>query len=138
MKKSTVQVESHSSIVPPVNLSINVLCIQKKRSFFQQLIARKSFEQILHESENHGYKRDLGPFDMFMIGVGGIIGAGIFVLTGVAAKEQAGPAVVLSFVVAGFISSLAALCYAELASMLPIAGSAYTFTYATMVSFLIK
>ena len=70
--------------------------------------------------------------DLVLLGIGAIIGTGIFVITGHAAAANAGPAVVLSFVVAGIASAFAGLCYAEMASMIPIAGSAYTYSYATM------
>jgi basic amino acid/polyamine antiporter, APA family len=76
--------------------------------------------------------RTLGALDLTALGVGAIIGTGIFVLTGVAAANYAGPAVILSFVVSGIAAGLAALCYAELASMVPVAGSAYTYTYASL------
>ena len=77
-------------------------------------------------------KRVLGPVDLTLLGIGAIIGTGIFVLTGQAAAMHAGPAVVLSMVVAGIASALAALCYAEFASSVPVAGSAYTYGYATL------
>ncbi|MCA9669835.1 MAG: amino acid permease, partial [Myxococcales bacterium] len=76
--------------------------------------------------------RALGALDLTAIGVGGIIGAGIFVLTGQAAAQYAGPAIVLSFLLAGLACGFAGLCYAELASMIPVAGSAYTYSYATL------
>ena len=80
----------------------------------------------------HGLKRVLGPMNLIALGIGAIIGTGIFVLTGQAAAANAGPAIVLSMVVAGVVSALAGLCYAELASTVPIAGSAYTYAYATL------
>ena len=78
----------------------------------------------------------LGPVNLIMIGIGAIIGAGIFVYTGTAAAEHAGPAVMLSFVIAGFGCLFAGLCYAEFASMIPESGSAYTYAYATMGRFM--
>ncbi|MGQ9582352.1 MAG: amino acid permease [Thermoplasmatota archaeon] len=94
----------------------------------------KSVEQVLEEAEASPNKlrRSLNVIDITAIGIGAIIGAGIFVLTGVAAAVRAGPAVVVSFVVAGVACALAALCYAEFSSMIPISGSAYTYSYATM------
>jgi APA family basic amino acid/polyamine antiporter len=80
----------------------------------------------------HGLKRTLGKLNLITLGLGAIIGAGIFVLTGQAAAQYAGPAVSISFIVAGFACAFAGLCYAEFASMIPIAGSAYTYAYATM------
>jgi len=102
------------------------------------LWARKSIPMILAEAESaeHSLKRALGRIDLIMLGVGAIIGAGIFVLTGQAAAMHAGPAIVLSFVGAGIACVFAGLCYAEMASMIPIAGSAYTYSYATMGEFL--
>jgi len=82
--------------------------------------------------EGQSLKRVMGALDLTFLGVGAIIGTGIFVLTGVASALYAGPAVVLSFVVSGFAATLAALCYAELAAMDPVAGSAYSFTYSSM------
>ncbi len=98
-----------------------------------QLFAVKSVEVLLAElAGEHRLRRVLGPVTLTALGVGAIIGAGIFVLTGLAANVYAGPGLVLSFVVAGFGCALAALCYAEFASMVPVAGSAYTYAYATL------
>jgi basic amino acid/polyamine antiporter, APA family len=80
----------------------------------------------------HDLRRVLGRFDLVMLGIGAVIGAGIFVLTGHVAGANAGPAVVLSMLVAGFVSALAGLCYAELAASVPVSGSAYTYAYATL------
>ncbi|HYU31119.1 MAG TPA: amino acid permease [Thermoanaerobaculia bacterium] len=97
------------------------------------LFARKPLRMLLEEAAGeHRLRRVLGPVQLTSLGVGATIGTGIFVLTGVAAHERAGPAMILSFVVAGFACALAALCYAELASMAPVAGSAYTYAYATL------
>ncbi len=98
----------------------------------------KPLATILAEGsdEQHGLKRSLGPWALTAMGIGAIIGTGIFVLTGVASATRAGPSVTLSFVVAGIVSALAALCYAEVSSKIPISGSAYTYTYATMGEFL--
>lgn len=85
-----------------------------------------------HEDGETTLRRGLGPWQLVALGVGAIIGAGIFVITGQSAAVHAGPAIVLSFVVAGATCGLAALCYAELASMIPVSGSAYNYTYATM------
>ncbi len=95
---------------------------------------RKTIEETLEstELETHKLRRTLGTFDVVVIGIGAMIGAGIFVLTGQAAATKAGPAITLSYVVAGTVCALAALCYAELASMVPVAGSAYTYTFATL------
>jgi APA family basic amino acid/polyamine antiporter len=99
-----------------------------------QLFATKSIDLLLKQAGDteHGLKRTLGSIDLVMLGVGAIIGAGIFVLTGQAAAQHAGPGIVLSFVFAGIACAFAGLCYAEMASMIPIAGSAYTYSYATM------
>jgi len=98
------------------------------------LFKTKSIESLLTEAgkEEQGLRRVLGPFNLTALGVGGIIGAGIFVLTGQAAAQYAGPAIVLSFVLSGLACAFAGLCYAEFASMIPIAGSAYTYAYATL------
>ncbi len=84
---------------------------------------------------SHTLKRSLGALNLTLLGIGAIIGAGIFVLTGTAAAQYAGPAVVFSFIIAGFACLFAGLCYAEFASMIPIAGSAYTYGYATLGEF---
>ncbi|MFL6052914.1 MAG: amino acid permease, partial [Actinoallomurus sp.] len=84
------------------------------------------------DEPGHRLRRDLSALDLTVFGVGVIIGTGIFVLTGEVAKEKAGPAVALSFVFAGIACALAALCYAEFASTVPVAGSAYTFSFATL------
>jgi len=98
------------------------------------LFARKPVEAFQRDLSNqqHALKRALGPLDLTLLGIGGIIGTGIFVLTGVAARQDAGPAVVASFALAGLVSALAALCYAEFATLLPISGSAYSYAYATL------
>ena len=97
------------------------------------LFATKPVDQLRSDAEHDsGLKRSLTAMDLVLLGVGAIIGTGIFVLTGLAAANNAGPAVVLSFVVAGVASAFAGLCYAEMAAMIPIAGSAYTYAYATM------
>src|SRR6266513_4497606 len=100
--------------------------------------ATKSIEQLKAEaavSGEHSLKRVLGPINLVTLGIGAIIGTGIFVLTGEAAAQHAGPAIVLSMVLAGFASALAGLCYSEFASTVPIAGSAYTYGYATLGEF---
>ena len=102
-----------------------------------KLLARKSLADLQAEaaSTEHGLKRVLGPWHLIFLGVGAIVGAGIFVITGHAAAQYAGPAVTLSFVLAGLTCSFAGLCYAEFASLIPIAGSAYTYAYATLGEF---
>src|SRR5213592_2166216 len=97
------------------------------------LLRRKSITDLQTEAlTDHSLKRALGALNLTMLGVGGIIGTGIFVLTGTVAALNAGPAVVLSFVIAGVASIFAALCYSEFASLVPMAGSAYTYGYATL------
>jgi amino acid permease len=97
---------------------------------------RKTVEEALATTEEDSFRlrKDVGALDVIVFGVGVIIGAGIFVLTGVAAATEAGPAIVLSFLVAGLVCALAALCYAEFAAMVPVAGSAYTFSYVPSAS----
>jgi APA family basic amino acid/polyamine antiporter len=98
-----------------------------------RLFARKSLEMLLAEMRGENrLRRALGPIALTSLGVGAIIGSGIFVMTGESAAVHAGPAVMLSFVVAGLGCALAALCYAEFAAMAPVAGSAYTYAYATL------
>ncbi|HTH03078.1 MAG TPA: amino acid permease [Vicinamibacterales bacterium] len=103
------------------------------------IFATKSIEQIKEEQLGEGgggLKRVLGVWQLVMLGVGAIIGTGIFVLTGQAAAANAGPAIVISMVLAGVTSVLAAFCYAEFASAVPVAGSAYTYAYATLGEFI--
>jgi amino acid transporter len=100
---------------------------------WKQLFARKSLEMLQAEAAGENrLRRVLGPVALTSLGVGAIIGAGIFVITGRVAAQDAGPAILLSFGVAGVACALAALCYAEFASMAPVAGSAYTYAYATL------
>src|ERR1700746_2040380 len=97
------------------------------------LFRRKSVTDLQHEAEtDHSLKRALGALNLTMLGIGAIIGTGIFVLTGTVAAQNARPAVVLSFILAGVASIFAALCYSEFASLVPMAGSAYTYGYATL------
>jgi APA family basic amino acid/polyamine antiporter len=84
------------------------------------------------EAHGGGLKRSLGAFHLTMLGIGAIIGAGIFSLTGTAAANYAGPGIAISFVIGGVLCALAGLCYAELAAMIPVAGSAYAYSYSTM------
>ncbi len=97
------------------------------------LFAKKTAARLLQEAAaGHGLRPVLGPVHLTSLGVGAIIGAGIFVIIGLVAKDKAGPATMLSFVVAGLACTFAAFCYAEFASMVPVAGSAYTYAYATL------
>ena len=93
----------------------------------------KSVERSIRETDEpeHKLKKSLGTLDLIVFGVGVIIGAGIFVITGTVAATNSGPAITISFAIAGLACALAALCYAEFASTVPVAGSAYTFSYAT-------
>jgi APA family basic amino acid/polyamine antiporter len=100
-----------------------------------KLLQTKSIERLMEEAADvgeHSLKRSLGPVSLIALGIGGIIGAGLFVRTAAAIAERAGPSVVLAFIVAGLGCTFAGLCYAEFASMIPVAGSAYTYSYATM------
>src|SRR5579864_8286589 len=99
------------------------------------IFIKKPIDLLMKEAGDtgeHSLKRSLGPVSLVSLGVGAIIGAGIFVLTGAAAAKYAGPAIVLSFILAGIGCVFAGLCYAEFASLIPIAGSAYTYGYATL------
>lgn len=102
-----------------------------------KLFATKPISQLLTESKSdQGLRRTLSATNLTTLGIGAVIGAGIFVLTGQAAAQYAGPAIVISFLISGFACLLAGLCYAEFASMIPISGSAYTYAYATMGEFM--
>lgn len=103
------------------------------KQFFRRFYRRKSLDALTAQgSAAIGLKRELGAMDLTSLGVGVILGTGVFVVTGQAAAMHAGPGVCFSFLLAGIAAALAALCYAELGSMIPVAGSAYTYTYATL------
>ena len=105
--------------------------------FLKRLLVKKPIAELEKETEEkeHTLRRVLGPLNLISLGIGAIIGAGIFVLTGQAAAQYAGPAVVVSFILSGISCALTALCYAEMASMVPVAGSAYTYAYVTLGEF---
>ena len=102
----------------------------------KRLFSRKPIIDIREEAEAGGLKRTLGPLNLTLLGIGAIIGAGIFVLTGHAAAQNAGPAIAISFILSAIACVFSGLCYAEFASMLPIAGSAYSYAYATLGQFI--
>ncbi len=108
---------------------------QEKQNRMSKLLATKPLETLMKEAQEtgeHSLRRALGPINLLTLGIGAIIGAGIFVITGQAAAQFAGPAILYSFILAGIACAFAGLCYAEFASMIPIAGSAYTYSYATL------
>src|SRR5438105_14515984 len=96
------------------------------------LFVRKDLRSLLADAGASTLRRQLGPLNLVTLGLGAVIGAGIFALSGEVASQHAGPALTLSMVLAGIACGFAGLCYAELASMIPVAGSAYTYAYATM------
>ena len=109
------------------------------RNGMTNLLAKKPLQTILSEAQEsgeHSLRRALGPMNLVSLGIGAIIGTGIFVLTGTASANHAGPAIILSFILAAIASVFAGLCYAEFASMIPVAGSAYTYGYATLGEFI--
>ena len=97
-----------------------------------RLFMRKSVEQMHAEHAGSELKKSLGALNLILLGIGCIIGTGIFVLTGHAAAQAAGPGIMISFVITGTLCALVALCYAELASAIPVSGSAYSYSYASM------
>ena len=97
-----------------------------------QLFRRKSMNLMISQSQNKTLERTMGVWDLIFLGVGCVIGTGIFVVTGVVAADSAGPGIMLSFVLAGIACALAAFCYAEFSSAVPLSGSVYTYTYATL------
>src|SRR5471030_486782 len=97
-----------------------------------RIFLRKSVAQIQADHEQGELKRTLGALNLVLLGIGCVIGTGIFVLTGRAAAQFAGPAIMISFVITGLLCAFVALCYAELASALPVSGSAYSYTYTSM------
>src|SRR5687767_5258883 len=106
-----------------------------QRGLLGRMMLRKTVANIQEETRTSELKRSLGPWNLVFLGIGCIIGAGIFVRTGNAAALHAGPAVLISYAIAGMICAFAGLCYAELASTLPVSGSAYTYSYATIGEF---
>lgn len=105
------------------------------RSFLARIMMRKTVAQVQRETQTSELKRSLGPWNLVFLGIGCIIGAGIFVRTGNAAALNAGPAVLIAYVIAGIVCAFAGLCYAELSSTLPVSGSAYTYSYTTIGEF---
>ena len=102
-----------------------------------QLFSTKPLKQLMHHAnEENGMKRALSATNLTTLGIGAVIGAGIFVLTGQAAAQYAGPGIVISFLISGLACLFAGLCYAEFASMIPVSGSAYTYAYATLGEFI--
>ncbi len=101
----------------------------------KSIFRTKSIENIIEGAKKNSLKKTLGAFDLILLGIGCTIGTGIFVLTGIAAAQHAGPAISISYLLAGFTCMLAALAYTELAAMVPVAGSAYTYTYAALGEF---
>jgi APA family basic amino acid/polyamine antiporter len=108
---------------------------QARPGFLARIMMRKTVQQIQEETASSELKRSLGPWNLVFLGIGCIIGAGIFVRTGNAAALHAGPAVLIAYAIAGIVCAFAGLCYAELASTLPVSGSAYTYSYATIGEF---
>jgi len=111
--------------------------LKQKKTFFSRIFKTKTPDQLISDASKNALKKTLGVFDLTVLGIGAIIGAGIFTLSGTAAVGSidhpgAGPALMISFIFAGVACALAALCYAEFASMIPVAGSAYTYTFATL------
>ena len=112
----------------------------KIKKFFANITKTVSTEELVAKSENNGFKKSLNAFDLIVLGIGAIIGCGIFVMIGPAVcgshgNVGAGPSVVISIILAALACVCPALCYAEFASMIPVSGSAYTYTYATMGEF---
>src|SRR5918912_4477394 len=118
---------------PDGNSGLSALEKKGLQRMKRSLLERKPLELLLEEMKGeHRLRRVLGPIQLTSLGIGALIGAGIFVATGAAAHDVAGPALMMSYVVAGITCVFAALCYAEFASMAPVAGSAYTYAYTTM------
>ena len=125
----------NSGKMPALLVGEHQMANGQKRGIIERMFARKTIAQVQRETANSELKRTLGKWNLLLLGVGCIIGAGIFVRTGSAAALHAGPAVLLAFVVAGIVCAFAGLCYAELSSTLPVSGSAYTYGYTTLGEF---
>lgn len=121
-----------------IGVSVATVAEDSRKGNMMGIMRTKSIDQSVRDTEEPEFqlRKALGPIDLVVFGIGVIIGTGIFVLTGVAAHNFAGPAISLSFVVSGIACALAALCYAEFASTVPVAGSAYTFSYASLGEFI--
>lgn len=104
------------------------------RTFIKNLFTTKSVDELEGDSDDKSMKKSLTAVDVTLLGIGAIIGAGIFVLTGQAAGKNAGPAIIISFLIAGVAAGLAALCYAEMASMLPVSGMGLLKTHGKVPS----
>lgn len=98
----------------------------------RHILRKKHVHDLLEQSRQQKVKKTLGGLDLTLLGIGAVIGTGVMVLTGITAAKDAGPAVIFSFAIAAIVCSLAALCYAEMASALPVFGSAYIYSYTTM------
>src|SRR5256886_8942538 len=136
-KNAAPDVRAPRESAPPFARFPQIPCVDSSRKIegpmASQLLATKSIAE-LHEQESTGnqLRRALTATQLTLLGIGGVIGTGIFVLTGVAAANNAGPALPLSFIVAGIGCTFAGLCYAEFAAMIPVSGSAYSYSYATL------
>ncbi|KAJ9060874.1 hypothetical protein DSO57_1026286 [Entomophthora muscae] len=109
--------------------------VSRVKGFFHRLFVKKDIDGMLRDAEGRQFKRELTVYHLLFLGIGNVIGTGIYVLSGMVAAQNAGPAVVICFMIASVVASLSALCYSELAAMIPVAGSAYSYTYATMGEF---
>ena len=100
------------------------------------LLRKKTIQEIVANAGNKPLAKTLGAFDLVMLGVGATIGTGVFIVTGIAAAKYSGPAISISYIIAAIACVFAALAYAEIASMVPVSGSAYTYSYAVMGEFI--
>ncbi|RYL92487.1 amino acid permease [Sporolactobacillus sp. THM7-4] len=109
------------------------MIFQWEADYVKEIFMTKPISSLIAETQgDHGLKKVLGPLDLTLLGIGAVVGTGIFVLTGVAAANFSGPALILSFILSGITCLFAALCYAEFSSVVPVAGSAYTYSYAAL------
>lgn len=107
-------------------------CFWMEGCVLRNILQKKDITQLLEQSRNRQTAKTMGGFDLTLLGIGAVIGTGVMVLTGITAAKNAGPSVIFSFIIAAVVCSLAALCYAEIASVLPVYGSAYIYSYTTM------